>query len=188
MLARLRGAGHDPGRHPGAGGSGAAPLRGRPLTATRQQREVYLGASPAGGHRADASRQGAGPAARPRLRGAQRHQGPRRPGPGPPAHALPRRQSARGDAPRPSWPGCSRRCRSRRPGGRRCLVPQAAASASSASPPGPTWRDGWSAPGSCTSSRSPSRRWWSISWLLVALTGRRIRVTRVTRPRAAGGR
>ena len=27
---RLRGAGHDPGRHPGAGGAGAAPLRGGP--------------------------------------------------------------------------------------------------------------------------------------------------------------
>ena len=130
------------------------------MTATRQQREIYLGASP----RAGISLTRAAKALA-LLRGrdfvvpkdikdlAVRV-------PGPPAHALPRRQGPRGD-------GRDRGGQTARDGAGpadrgvdRCLAPQAAASESSASPSGPTWRGGCSGPGSCTSSRSPSRRCW----------------------------
>ena len=81
------------------------------LTATREHRDVYLGASPRAGVALMRAAKALALLARPRLRRAQGRQRPGGALSGPPHHAVPRRQGARGERRVAWWPNCSRRCR-----------------------------------------------------------------------------
>ena len=150
-------------------------------TATRTEREIYLGASPRAGIALVRAAKALALLARPRLRGAQGHQGPRgacaRPSPG----ALSRREGARAAPPRTWW----------RRSWTECPSPKAGVSM-----PRPTAR-GLALLGLAAGTYLAGRvvGTWElylfafafaaavfVSWLLLIASGRRIRVTRVLTP------